>query len=341
LNRPKVTISEVAKRAGVSIGTASHVLSGRVNVKEDTKLRVSEAVEALGYIPNMNARVLRQAHSKIVGLCMPHRSSAFVNGLAARLEQIATEAGYSIMHVFSRQDPETELRRIKELLRVQIDGLILHPSITPQGTLDFLSTIGKPVLLIDSSNEDTRFDRVVLDNDATMERAGSKLYAMGHRRLLYIVQRPEVAVVRARLNGLSRARDTHPDLSFDTIVYRGDEAYLASELVRVLSGTDRPTTIITGNSEQAALVIAALRQTDVRYPDDVSLMTFDEPEWSTIVEPPLSVIRQPTNEIAELAWQMLRERMADPEAEPRKVMLTATIEMRGSVQPATLTEAAR
>lgn len=333
MTRDKVTISEVAKRAGVSIGTASHVLSGRVKVREDTRRRVAEAVEALGYIPNIHARALRQTESKIVGLCFPHRSSAFMSDLSEMLEQIGTDAGYSVMHVFSRQETETELRRIKELLRVQIDGLILHPSATPQETLDFLCSMGKPVVLIDSSNEDARFDRVVLDNQVTMEAAVQRLLAIGHRRVLYVCRRSDIALVKARVRGLANVKSVRPEFQYETIVYRGDNAYLASEIGRALGGKQPPTAIIAGNSEQAALTIAALRAAGADYPGKVSLLAFDEPDWSTIVSPSLSVIRQPTSQIASAAWEMLLDRIADPEAPPRKILASATIELRDSVQP--------
>jgi LacI family transcriptional regulator len=339
LGRAKVTIADVAKLAGVSLGTASNVLSGKVRVRKQTEAKVAEAMRALGYVPNVHAQVLRQSASMIIGLCFPHRSSAFMNDLAETMEQIGTDAGYSIMHVFSRQEPETELRRIKDLLRLQIDGLILHPSTTPQATLDFLFNAAAPVVLIDSSNEDARFDRVVLDNFTTMQRAAERLVGLGHRRIVFVCRRDDIAVTQHRLNGLIAARKAMPEMSFEHVAYRGDEAYLAQALREAFERPDRPTAIIAGNSDQAALVIGILGELPVRYPEEVSLLAFDEPDWSNLVSPSLSVIRQPTDRIASEAWSLLTSRMAGADGEPRKVVLGATIELRDSIRAAPLAPA--
>ena len=122
LDCPKATIADVADAAGVSVGTVSHVLSGRVKVSEKTLEKVARAIKELDYIPNVHAQGLRQSQSFIIGLCLPHSLNSFMSVLSQTLEEISTGAGYSIMHVYSRQHPETELRRIKELLRFRVHG---------------------------------------------------------------------------------------------------------------------------------------------------------------------------------------------------------------------------
>jgi LacI family transcriptional regulator len=333
VDRAKVTIADVANAARVSVGTVSHVLSGRVRVRDKTLERVSRAIKELGFIPNFHAQGLRQSSSLIIGLCLPHLVNSFMSGLSQTLEEISTVSGYSIMHIYSRQNPETELRRIKELLRFRIDGLIFHPSNTPRSTLDYLYALGIPVVLIDSANIDSRFDRVVLDNQSNMRRAVEQLIEVGHRRILFVCQWEHVGVTQSRMRGLIAAREeASVAISIRQISYGDNEAGLGVKLGAELSHAEPPTAIIASNSSQAALVIRILRDLPGQYPEKVSLLAFDDPEWSTLVSPQLSVIRQPAADSGKIAWDLMMRRLHGGTERPRKVVLEADIQMRGSVR---------
>ena len=128
----RVRIKDVARKARVSVGTVSHVLSGRTKVSAPLRARVQKAIDALGYVPNFHAQRLRHGLSRVVGICLPHTSTAYLNALSETFEEIASRNGYGVMHVFSRHDPATELDRIKELIRYRVDGLILLPSPAPR-----------------------------------------------------------------------------------------------------------------------------------------------------------------------------------------------------------------
>ena len=184
--RSKPTIHDVAKRAKVSVGTVSHVLSGQIPVSGERQDRVKRAIAQLGYVPNFHAQGLRRGLSSVVGICFPHVSTAYLNVLAATLEDIALREGFGIMHVFSRHDPATEFSRVRDLLRYQVDGLILFPSSTPDATLDLAHDNATPLVLVDRPIPDRRFDQVILDNRKTIREAAKRLIALGHRRLLFV-----------------------------------------------------------------------------------------------------------------------------------------------------------
>jgi LacI family transcriptional regulator len=328
-----VTIADVANSARVSVGTVSHVLSGRVKVREKSLERVNRAIKELGFIPNFHAQGLRQSASLIIGLCLPHLVNSFMSALSQTLEEISTVSGYSIMHIYSRQNPETELRRIKELMRFRIDGLIFHPSNTPKSTLDYVHGLGIPVVLIDSANIDNRFDRVVLDNQSNLRRAVEQLIGYGHRRILFVCQWEHVGVTQSRLRGLEAAREAAAvPVSITYISYGDNEASLGAKLGAELSRGEPPTAIIASNSSQAALVIRILRDLPGQYPEKVSLLSFDDPEWSTLVSPQLSVIRQPAADSGKIAWDLMMRRLRGTTERPRKVILEAEIQMRESVR---------
>jgi LacI family transcriptional regulator len=328
----KARISDVARRARVSVGTVSHVLTGSANVSAARKERVQKAIEALGYVPNFHAQGLRRTLSRIVGICFPHVSTAYLNALSETLEEIASRDGYGVMHVFSRHDPATELDRIKELIRYRVDGLILLPSTAPKKALDFVDRKSVPLVVVDRPTEDTRFDHVILDNRKAMRELADRLVARGHDRLLFVCRSRSRLVTQHRIEGLDAARrHASQRIDVDVIEFQNDEAFLRDELARGLRKALRRTAIIISNSHQASLVLGFLRELRIACPDDVSVVAFDDPEWSRLVTPPLSVVRQPAPAMAQAAWDLLMQRVNRVEGATRTMALEAAIELRQSV----------
>ena len=334
MKRGKVTISDVARRAKVSVGTVSHVLTGNTPVTAERRERVQRAIEQLGYVPNAHAQGLRQRRSNLVGVCFPHAITAYLTDLSEAVERIATASGYSIMHVFSRHDPELELRRIRELMRYQVDGLILFPSGAPAPSLDLAHAKRLPLVLVDRPSDDHRFDAVMLDNRKVMREAVRRLIELGHRRLLFVARSTEFLVTRHRIEGLQAAlRAGPPAVRAAMLEIHDDEAAFARNLAAALQGADAPTAIVASNSHQASLVIGLIDEIGLSIPDDVSMLTFDDPEWARLVRPALSVIRQPTAALAQMAWDLLTRRMAKRSRPVESAALEATIEFRASVGP--------
>jgi LacI family transcriptional regulator len=326
----RARIADVARRARVSVGTVSHVLTGRTNVSESLKARVNKAIEDLGYVPNFHAQGLRRPRSHAIGICFPHASTAYLNALSTEVEDIAAAAGYAVMHVFSRHDPAVELARINELIRYRVDGLILLPSPTPSRALDLAARKDVPLVIIDRPIHDARFDQVTLDNRRAMREVVERLAALGHRRVLFVCHSRNRLVTQHRLAGLEAARRAF-HIAIQTIEFRNDTDFLRTELAHALNGADAPTAVIVSNSSQASLVLRYFGDAGVRYPADVSFVTFDDPEWSTLVRPSISVVRQPASAMARAAWDLLMQRI-DRVPEPvRVVALAPSIEFRDSV----------
>jgi LacI family transcriptional regulator len=247
------------------------------------------------------------------------------------------------MHVFSRHDPATELDRIKELIRYRVDGLILLPSIDPRAALDFVSHKAVPLVVLDRPTEDARFDQVILDNRKAMRELTRQLVECGHERLLFVCRSRSRLVTQHRITGLEAARRlAGRRIDVEIIEFRNDEAFLRDELTRALRGAHARTVIVVSNSHQASVVLGFLRDLGVACPGDVSMVAFDDPEWSRVVTPPLSVVRQPAAAMAEAAWELLMERVNGARTATRTIALEAAIELRESVaNAARATDAAR
>ena len=330
----KVTISDVARRARVSVGTVSHVLTGRVPVTAERRERVTRAIEKMGYVPNVHAQGLRRAVSNVVGVCFPHVSTSYLNGLSEAIERNAAQDGYGVLHVFSRHDPAIELKRVRELIRYQVDGLILYPSSTPEPALDLALAKALPVVMIDRSSEDPRFDSVTVDNRKVMREAIEKLLALGHRRLLFVCRRKKLRVTQYRIQGMKAALRAEPaPVTVQILEVKDDEPVFLGDLRRAMRGSSPPTAIVASNSHYASLVLGILREIGASVPSAVSVLTFDDPEWSRLVQPRLSVIRQPAAAMALAAWTMLMRRIARADQPPESIALDEEIELRESVAP--------
>ena len=326
----RVRIKDVAKHARVSVGTVSHVLSGRIQVSAPLRARVQKSIDALGYVPNFHAQRLRHSLSRVVGLCLPHTSTAYLNTLSQAFEEIASRNGYGVMHVFSRHDPATELDRIKELIHYRVDGLVLLPSAAPREALDFAAKKDVPLVIVDRPTQDRRFDQVILDNRAAMREVAERLVALGHNRLLFVCRSRSRLVTQHRLAGLADAQKRH-GVDSVCIEFRNDDAFLRDELSRALRRKRAPTALIVSNSHQASLVLRYMAELGVACPDELSVVGFDDPEWATLVRPALSVVRQPAAAMVDAAWDLLMQRVSRVGAGVRTVALEATLEFRASV----------
>jgi len=328
------TILDVAQRAGVSVGTVSNVLNVRANVSVARRVRVEAAMTALGYVPNRVAQSLRGGESHVVGLCTPATSSAYFTALLEMFEKLASQQGYELMQVLSHGDPAIELRRVQALAGRNVDGLILIPTYDPQPTLDLLADNAIPAVIVDQVVRDRRFDYVAIDDRKAMRDATAHVIGLGHRTLLYIVKDKRLSIVQRRIEGFSAAAGAARPAVVGMVIQReAEDALFARQIAAALGARRPPTAIIASQSAIALSVVGILQDMQVRWPDDVSLLAFDEPVWATIVAPPLAVVRHPTHQIAAEAWHRLMLRLRSPSERPRRITLEAHLVPRASLAP--------
>jgi len=288
---------------------------------------------ALGYVPNAAAQSLRRSESRVIGLCTPLTSSAYFAALLEMFEELAAAEGYEIMQVLSRGDPALELRRVQALVGRNVDGLILIPTHDARATLDLLADRGVPTVIVDRVLPDRRFDYVAIDDRKAMRDATRAVLAMGHRRVLYIVRDTRLPTTRLRIQGFEQAmadqRGAHK-----TVLQRdpADDAF-GTQVKGALASAKPPTAIIASNSMIALSLVRILMDAGLRWPDDVSLLAFDEPVWAPILSPPLAVVRHPTAHIAQEAWQRIVLRLREPRAPPKRITLLAQLVPGASLAP--------
>lgn len=329
----KPTLLDVARRARVSVGTVSNVLNSTRVVSEARRARVLEAVDALGYVPDVVAKSLRTQKSRVIGLCLPHTSGAYLGALLDAFVDDAAEQDYQVMQVFSRYQPGIELARVRALLGHRVAGLIMVPSFDPTEALAAVSAAGVPAVVVDRPYEPGGFDQVTFDNRAAMAECTEAILARGHRRIAFVVRRPQLIVTRQRIEAFRAALAAVAGAEAIVVESGEEEQAYIGRIAALVRGPDAPTAVIASNSLIALWTVRAFRQHRITVPADVSLLAFDEPEWADLMEPRLSVVRHPVREIAQTAWRILIDRIGGSDAPPRDVVLDAHVELHGSVGP--------
>lgn len=333
------TIRHVAERAGVATATVSNVLTGRRQVAEDRRRLVLEAVEALGYQPNQLAASLRRQRTRTIGIVVPDLTNPFFGALVHRIEELAADGDYQILLVASDEDPAREAARIRALLARRIDGLIVMPT---RDEVTYATGPGPrlpPTVLVDRGFGLAGFDTVGADNLEASYRGCRHLIELGHRDIALLASARELANIRDRIEGYRRALAEAGLGSRERVVtgglaIEGCRAAIEQELRRA----DRPTAVFAVTHPATLGAIKAIRAVDLAFPEDVSLLGFDDVDWMTVLRPYVSTISQPIEAMAAEAWRLLDARLGGGEgageaAVHARIRLPCTLRVRESTRP--------
>jgi len=335
VTRKKPTIVDVARAAGVSVGSASNVLNRTRFVSDEIREKVLRTADELQYFANPLAQTLRRKRSGVICFCTTSVTTVYLRSLADALDAVATSHGFELVQVLTHADPARELARVRSQIGRQVDGLLLLPSLEPQESLDAIALSETPCVVLDRYVDDDRFSCVAFDNQKTMREITRLILASGHERILFVAQNLSVITTRHRIEGLKQEMLSAGLSLRDCLIIQKDETqyFYAKTLVKIFDSPTRPTAIIAGNSKVAIETIRQLKLMNIRWPEDVSLASFDNPEWAEILPIQLSTVDSPIDAMAQAAWAMLSEKMRVLGASRRVRWIDSTFILRDSVQP--------
>jgi len=328
------TIKDVAKLAGVSIATVSHVTNNTRFVSEDTKKKIFAAMEELAYRPNAVARSLRKKESRIIGLILPDNTNPYFAEIAWSIEYASRNMGYSVILCNSDGDIDKESSYIDVLLEKQVDGVILVAA--GESTANFLKLqeINIPTVMVDRDSPNVNIDTIQIDNALYGEIATAHLIELGHKNIACITGPRDVTPSFDRVDGYKKALKQHDIPINEDFILRGDfkpqGGYLAA--CKLLEMKNPPSAIFSCNDLMAFGVIHAASELGVIIPEKLSLVGFDDIYLSTYSNPTLTTIRQPRLEMGEDAVHSLIMRMKDHEKLSRKIILSAALVVRSSTK---------
>lgn len=308
------TIKDVARAAGVGVGSVSRYLNG-VRVKDSTAQAIQAAIRALDYRPNTIARSLKTNRSGTVGILVNDITELFSVTVSRYMEHIFYEQGLVCIISDTMGNLELERSRVRTLADKMVDGLIVYPCSDEVGHLREAQQRGIPVVLLDSRSQDMACDQVVVDNRGALHAAADYLLELGHRRLGILSGDPGRYSSRQRLQGYLdalRDRGLAPDPSLIRADGYSEEA--GRQGVAALLALDAPpTALIACNYYTTLGAVKALGERGVDIPGQISLMGFDNLGLSDLVRPHLSLVAQPMQDMGRLAAQLLLARMRGDE----------------------------
>ncbi len=329
LGSDMATVKDVARLAGVSVGTVSKVLSHDSTVKPARREKVLKAVEDLGYKPNQAARALRTKKVNVIGLVVPDITNPFFAKLAMRIEKEASARGYTVMLTTTMDDPETEARQISALLEQSLHGLVIVA--TNDSSNATLGNSDIPIVSLDR-----RFGTaglVSIDHSASAAKAAKYLLDLGHRRIAYLAGPQDTEVGRLRKQGFveaverfaSSADDVALNVLEGTFDYDSGEALARQVLTQ--SETPRPSAIATGNDQMAIGALRTANDLGLRVPDDLSVVGFDDIDLALHVIPRLTTVSQPAMELCHAAVTRLLD---GKNVFDEDLMIEGSVVVRGS-----------
>lgn len=323
------TLADLARIAGTSSSTASRALNGRGYVSEDARQRLREAAERLGYVPNASARTLKQQTSRLVGVVVSDLGNVFYAGLAAGIEQTLREANFQMVLFSDNAERSQELAGARALLAMRPAGVIMTPADGAPARL--LARHGVSVVEVDRRLADVPCDAVVIDNARGARDATRHLLDAGHRRVALLVAATEWTTDAGRLDGYRLAHEeAGVQLDERLIVPIAFHAPDAEQRISALLDVEAPTAIFAANNLLAEHAWQVVHSRELRLPEDISLVAFDDVAWMAMVEPGITAVSQPTIELGRRAARLLLRRIADPDSAPAVECLQPTLVVRGS-----------
>ncbi|HOP95009.1 MAG TPA: LacI family DNA-binding transcriptional regulator [Dictyoglomaceae bacterium] len=328
------TMKDVAKLAGVSISTVSHVINKTRYVEKETREKVYEAIKALDYRPNTLASSLRKKVSSTIGLIISNITNLFYPEVVRGVEDYLAKYNYNLILCNSDEDVEKEKKYIEVLFSRRVDGLIITPSKSSEtrDNLDLFRERNTPVVLVDRKIEGLEEDVVLADNIGGAHEAVRYLLSLGHRRIGIITGPLDTTTGSERLEGYFKALSDLNIKKDDSLIYEGDfkEESGYRGVKELLSLPNPPTAIFATNNLMSLGALKGIFELNLKIPKDISLISFDDMEWFPYFSPPLTAIYQPAYELGEAAVKLLFERFRKGRKRRKEVILPTKLIVRDS-----------
>ncbi|MEU1405181.1 LacI family DNA-binding transcriptional regulator [Streptomyces sp. NPDC005728] len=343
------TMADVARSAGVSVATVSHVLNGTRPVLPHTRQAVLDAMDALDYTPNTLARSLVTSRTRSIGLAVSAISNPYFTEILQGVEAAAVDAGYSLLIADPHDDPAHERKVVQLLHERRVDGMIVAPSARPDDLVAYLSRHAVPTVFLDrvlptgasatdgpgadqARLDPGSFDQVCAESAEPMARLVAHLAGLGHRRIGLVAGLPGLSTTSERITGYQQALGAAGlSLDDDLVVSGNSESSGAERATNVLlSLPSPPTALVTANNAMTIGALRTLRRQGLVVPDDIALCCFDDFAWADLFSPRLTAIAQPSREIGAQAVRVLLDRLATPDRPARTVRLPCAFVHRTS-----------
>ncbi|MES9683626.1 LacI family DNA-binding transcriptional regulator [Gottfriedia acidiceleris] len=317
----KITITDVAKAAGVSKSTVSQFLNKKYEyMGEKTKLKIEETIKQLGYQPNYIARSLKQKRTSMVGIIVANSIHYFSAEVIRAIEDFCHKHDLHAIVCNADDDPEKEKQYIEMLRAKQVDGLIIFPTGHNNALYENMNKTGYPVVFMDRRIENPNVFSVLTDNQESTYKAVKKFIEKGHQNIAFVVQPLTISPRIDRLEGYKKAlfdAGIKPNLDF---IIEASLTEMKSKLEKLFSSEKKPTVLIAANDRVFLMVMKFLKEKKIKLGKELELVVFDNIPFAQLLEFPLSIIIQPAAEMGEKAAELLFEQINKTDLEPLELI---------------------
>ena len=304
------TIKDIAKKTGLGLATISSYLNGG-NVREYNRVKIEEAIEELHYEVNEVARGLKTNRTKIIGIIIPELNNIFCAEIITEVEDILRGHGYATMVCDCRTDEKREEEAVEFLKKRRVDGVIAMPSGTQGRYFQELIDAGIPVVMLDRKLGDVDCDCVLVDNKAGAKLAVNKLIQAGHRKIAMITGPRDVFTAKERMLGYLEALEEAKIEKEESLISYNDYTIKGGILGLRSLVAQHPdlTAVFVSNYELTMGVVIEANELGLKIPEQLSVVGFDNVEFARACVPKLSIVSQPTKEIAKEVSGLMLERL--------------------------------
>jgi LacI family transcriptional regulator len=319
MKRKQPTVIDVAKRAQVGASTVSRFLRG-VTVRPEVAERVARAVESLGYQPDETARTLRGGRSRTIGVVLPKVSNVFFSQSVQVIEEEARKRGCAVILLTHQDRLPQQTEHLRTLRRYRVDGVLI--TATPGTTATDIRTVlpEVPVVAFDHFFS-TEIDSVVLNNRDAGRIATEHLIRHGYKNVVCVTGRPEIYSFQERIVGYKEAMSNH-GLKPNLIIAPGYEQ-LRFALAAAIRSKTRPAGMLSLSDFATLTILSTFSELGLKTPDTVPLVGFDDFGFAPLVDPPLTIVRQPVESMVRYAMDALFRRIDGESPEAAQMLMLA------------------
>lgn len=321
------TIRDITKMTGLSLATVSKYLNGG-NVLPKNREAIEHAIEVLHYEVNAVARGLATNRTKTIGVLIQRLDNIFSSTIISEIEDILRAHDYGTIVCDCKGDERLEADSIRFLLGKRVDGIITLPTSSSSVYLESAVARGIPVILLDRSFADKEWDCVQVDNVSASREAVRMLIDKGHRKIAIVCGEECYYTAKLRLQGYFEACQEADIPVYPRYIKKGslEVEHGYRSIVNLLEMNDPPTAVFLSNYEITLGAMMALNEKEIRVPDQISVVGFDNLLLSRVIHPRLWMVVQPMEEIARRAAELMLERLNEKSVEnPKKIILSTSL----------------
>lgn len=328
-------IKDVAKEAGVSTATVSHVINQTKFVTDETRQKVLEAIEKLNFYPNAHARTLASGRSNIIGLLISDISNPFFPELVKSIEAEAFEQGFNIMLFNTNYDAGRAADYVRRLIELKVAGVALMTAELEPALIDELTRKEVRAVFNDLGVVSEHTSNIVLDYSAGIDEAVRHLVSLGHKRIAHIAGSSKIKSGMIRRDAFVEAIKRYLPENNDALIFEGDFRFESgrSAATQILGLDELPTAIVVANDMMALGAMQELKANGIKIPQDISIVGFDDIAFASLAEPALTTVCSPRIEMGRRAIEALIQTIKIPNQQGFEIKIPTYLIIRESTAP--------